>query len=60
MKSKKTATVAIFDINGQILPKSPAYSHVCEIDHFDSPECFMGSKYFMPSPFVNASSQIQI
>lgn len=40
--------------------KAPAYGHICEIDHFDSPECFMGSKYFMPSPFVNASSQIQI
>lgn len=40
--------------------KAPAYRHVCEIDHFDSPECFTGSKYFMPSPFVNASSQIQL
>lgn len=27
---------------------------------FDSPECFMGSKYFMSSRFVNTSSQIQI
>lgn len=60
MKLKERATVAILDINGQILPKSPEYGHVCEIDHLDSPECFMGSKYFMPSPFVNASSQIQI